>query len=336
MVKDNAMMDKLVSVVVPVYNVKEYLPKCLESLAMQDYENLQIVLVDDGSTDGCGEMCDNFAKGHINSEVIHQKNQGLSAARNCGTKASKGEYIAYIDSDDWVSPDYISHQMKLAEQYDADIVVMRQQSVWNGLDPERVNYSEEKITCYNRINAIETLIYGYDIQSSACKLFKREIITYHPFPVGKLYEDFAIMYQVFSDADRIVVSSLPLYCYRRRKGSIINETFDSRHLAILEHSNQLYDFITKKYPELTKAAGYRCAYSVTELVPKIISANDHELFHFAKKELSKHFDDLVFNKKAKNKIKIRGIAIMCGMMITKIEIRFEAFAKRMMGKNLYG
>jgi glycosyltransferase involved in cell wall biosynthesis len=328
-------MNEKVSVIVPVYNVKDYLPKCLESLSKQDYENLQIILVDDGATDGCGKMCDLFAEKHSNVEVIHQRNQGLSAARNSGTQKAKGEYIAYIDSDDWVTDDYISHQMRLVKQYDADIVVMRQQSVWDGLDPEPVNYSEEKVTCYNRVEAIETMIYGYKIQTSACKLFRRDIISKHPFPVGELYEDSAIMYQVFSDANRIVASNLPLYCYRRRSGSIINEKFDSRHLVILEHSNQLYEFIKNNYPQLLQAAGYRCAYSVTELAPKVIAANDMKLFMYIQDELCKHYDDLIHNKKAKTKIKIRGFAVKHGVLMTKMEIKAEQTIKKMMGKKLY-
>ena len=329
-------MGKKVTVVVPVYNVEEYLPKCLDSLAGQDYDNLQIVLVDDGSTDGSGKICDKYVNEHHNAEVIHQENQGLSAARNSGTKRSTGYYIAYVDSDDWVSHDYISYQVTLAERYDADIVVVRQQSVWNGINSEEIDYNGEEIVCYNQEEALETMLYGYKLQTSACKLFKREIMLNHPFPVGELYEDAAIMYNVFCDVNTVVASNLPLYCYRRRKGSIVNERFDTRHLVIIEHSNQIYDLIKNKHPQLIQAAGYRHAYSITEIAPKILSANDLESFRFAQDELRKHYKDLMKNRKASNKIKIRGFAIKHGMVLAKMEIKAEAIYKRIIGKNLYG
>ena len=126
-------MDK-VSVIVPVYNVKKYLKQCVISILNQDYSNLELILVDDGSTDGSGDICDIFKDEFPSILVIHQENQGLSAARNTGTKAATGYYISYIDSDDWVTPDYISYQIKLAKKYNADIVVTRQQSVWDGKD----------------------------------------------------------------------------------------------------------------------------------------------------------------------------------------------------------
>ena len=329
-------MGETVSIIVPVYNVKQYLSKCLDSVIKQDYDDLQIIIVDDGSTDGSEAICDRYAETYDNIEVIHQKNQGLSAARNSGTKASVGKYIAYIDSDDWVSRDYISHQVALAEYYDADIVAVRQQSVWDGRAPEKANYDEETVTCYNREEALETMIYGYKLQTSACKLFKRNIIINHPFPVGELYEDAAIMFYVFHDAETIVVSNLPLYCYRRRRGSIINERFDPRHLVILDHSNQLYDFIKKEYPHLLQAAGYRCAYSVTEIAPKIVATNDRKMFRYIQKELCAHYNDLIHNPRAKNKIKIRGFAIKHGMIMTRLEIKTETILKRLMGKTLYG
>ena len=335
-IRPEEKMKKKVSVVVPVYNVKEYLPTCLESLERQNYDNLQVILVDDGSTDGSGEICDQYADKQSNTEVIHQENQGLSGARNSGTKVSTGYYIAYIDSDDWVSHDYISHQVELAERYNADIVAVRQQSVWEGLAPEKIDYSGETIICYNQEEALETMLYGYKLQTSACKLFKREIISKYPFPVGELYEDAAIMYNVFCDVNSVVVSNLPLYCYRRRKGSIINERFDPRHLVIIEHANQIYDLIKNKHPQLIQAAGYRHAYSITEIAPKILSAENLELFRFAQEELKKHYNDLMRNKKASKKIKIRGFAIKHGMIFTKMERKAETIYKTIIGKNLYG
>lgn len=231
-------MDK-VSVIVPVYNVKKYLKQCVISILNQDYSNLELILVDDGATDGSGDICDIFKDEFPSILVIHQENQGLSAARNTGTKAATGYYISYIDSDDWVTPDYISYQIKLAKKYNADIVVTRQQSVWDGKDPHPVNYSEEEIKVYTKTEALETILYGYKIQMSACKLFKANIVSKYPFPVGTLYEDLGMMYKVFSDAEVIVHSNLPMYNYGEGQEalSMINLTKEDWLLLNIQMNN---------------------------------------------------------------------------------------------------
>lgn len=328
-------MDK-VSVIVPVYNVKKYLKQCVNSILNQDYSNLELILVDDGSTDGSGDMCDSFKDKFPSILVIHQENLGLSAARNTGTKAATGYYIAYIDSDDWVTPDYISYQVKLAKKYNADIVVTRQQSVWDGTDPQPINYSAEEIKLYTKTEALETILYGYKMQMSACKLFKANIVSKYPFPVGALYEDLGMMYKVFSDAEIIVHSNLPMYNYRRRAGSIINDKFDKRRLVIIKHSNEQYEFIKEKYPQLTRASSYRCAYSTTEIAPMIIAANDDDALTIIRAELMKHYHNLIYNPKASFKVKIRGFALICGKKVAKIEIWAEKILKMKMKKNLFG
>lgn len=328
-------MDK-VSVIVPVYNTIKYLKQCVNSILNQDYCNLELILVDDGSTDGSGDVCDDFKKEFPSIIVIHQENQGLSAARNTGTKAATGYYIAYIDSDDWVTPNYISYQINLAKKYNADIVVTRQQSVWDGATPQSVDYSIEEITLYTKTEALETILYGYKMQMSACKLFKANIVRKYPFPVGALYEDLGMMYKVFSDAEIVVHSNLPMYNYRRRAGSIINDKFDKRRLVIIKHSNEQYEFIKKNYPQLIRASSYRCAYSATEIAPMIIAANDDEALTIIRAELMKHYRDLIYNPKASLKIKIRGLALILGKRVAKIEIWAEKIYKIRMKKELFG
>ncbi len=328
-------MHKKVSLIVPVYNVKPYLRKCVNSIKKQDYENIEIILVDDGSTDGSSEMCDELAKDDARIRVIHQKNQGLSGARNTGTKEAIGDYIAYVDSDDWVSENYISHQMAIARDYDADIVVTKQLSVWEGNEDFEVSDIQEQLFEYNKIEALEALLYGYDIQCSACKLFKANLIKKHPFPMGALYEDLGMMYKVFGDADKVVRSTLPMYFYRRRAGSIINGNFDERHLVIIDHAHKQYDYIALFFPSLIKAASYRCAYVVTEIAPMVLRSKDRKVFNQIQKELFIHKKDLFFNKKAGLKVKVRGLAILCGIHVANAESGLEVFLKKKMKKDLY-
>ena len=328
-------MKNKVSIIVPIYNVEKYLMKCVDSILAQDYPDLEIILVDDGSPDGCGEMCDRIREEHDEVIVIHKENGGLSSARNAGTDIASGDYIAYIDSDDWVSRDYISHQMAMIKKYHADIAAMRFLPIWRGQQEPEIDYSSEEIKLYNKVDALEAILYGYEIPVSACKLFKAELIKRHPFPLGKLYEDVGMMYKVFSDAELVVTSSLPMYYYRRREDSIIHEKFDKRHLVIIDHAEQQYSFIKENYPELIHGAGYRCAYVSTEIAPMIVSSNDKESFKIIQDELKKHKKDLLFNPKARPKYKIRGAALLMGFQTVKIETALENKIKKAMKKNMY-
>ncbi len=329
-------MIDLVSIVVPVYNVKPYLYQCINSIIKQDYTNLEIIIVDDGSTDGCAAICDEYAAKDDRIQVVHKTNGGLSSARNAGTKIAKGKYIAFIDSDDWVSEDYISHQIRLANQYKADIIVMGHCSIWEGGEAPKIDYSNEKISEYSKIEALEAILYGFKMQVSACKMFKTELIKRYPFPVGALYEDLGMMYKVFGDAEIVVQSNLPMYYYRRRNGSIINEKFDSRHLVIIDHAQKQYDYIKDNYPQLLKAASYRCAYVVTELSPKVLNVNDKATFMKIRKVLIQHKKDILFNHKVQSKCKIRAFAILCGYTPAKIETKTEKIIKRIENKNTFG
>lgn len=328
-------MNTKVSVIVPVYNVKQYIDQCLDSLLHQDYADYEVILVDDGSTDGSGTICDAVAGTNDNVKVIHQENQGLSAARNSGTAVATGEYVAYVDSDDWVAENYISYQMKLALAYDADIVTVRQQSMWNGSKLGPTDYSIEKVERFNTSEAMEEICYGDKMGFSACKLFRKEIVKKYSFPEGALYEDLAVMYKIFGDAKYIVYSNLPLYFYRRREGSIKNGKFDKRHLCLIDHANQMYEFVEKNYPDLLLAAGYRCAYSATELAPMIISANDRAAFELIQAQLNKHFRAIVHNKRVRMKYKVRGFAIKLGMGFARTEFTVEKQLKKIIKRQLY-
>jgi len=328
-------MDKKVSVIIPVYNVEKYLAQCVDSVLSQDYKNLEVILVDDGSKDSCGAMCDDYKSKDDRVVVVHKANGGLSSARNAGTAVATGDYVAYVDSDDWVSEDYVSYLLGLAEKHGADIVSARLQTVWDNNSPEAIDYSSEEVYVFDRKSALAEMLYGYKIMVTACKLFRTDIAKDHPFPEGVLYEDLGVMYKFFNDSDKIVSSNLPMYYYRRRSGSIMNEKFDKRHLVILEHANNQYEFIKSNYPELVTAAGYRCAFSVTKLAPMVVDAKDKETFKILQNELKDHYQQLSKNPKAYRKIKVRGFMIKHGYGLSCVYFKTEKFLKKLMGKNMY-
>ncbi|MCM1500999.1 MAG: glycosyltransferase [Clostridium sp.] len=197
-----------VSVIVPVYNVMPYLRKCIDSIVNQTYEQLEILLVDDGSTDGSGKVCDEYAEHDCRVRVIHKKNGGLSDARNVGIEAATGEYVAFIDSDDFVSEAFIEVMLKALCDSHADMsMVKRESAFWDGekLDNNipiiRTADDNIQVSVLNPHDALERMLYR-DINTGAqFKFLKREILGDIRFPVGWLYEDMATTYKMIQSSE---------------------------------------------------------------------------------------------------------------------------------------
>lgn len=211
----------LISVIVPVYNVGEYLCECVDSILSQTYQNLEIILVDDGSTDNCPGLCDSYLKKDSRVKVIHQNNQGASATRNTGYMASQGRYIAFIDADDVICDTYIETLHTLLLKYNAQIATC----AYTRLKEELGNKAAAKdylITSdkmlkewHGRRKAIETVVWN--------KLYDRLVFEAFqdckPFPEGKAYEDIYTSHLFVGNAEHIAVTDLKLYFYRKRIGS---------------------------------------------------------------------------------------------------------------------
>lgn len=243
-------MNECISIIVPVYNVEQYLDECIQSIINQTYSNLEIILIDDGSTDSSSKMCDCYANQDSRIKVIHQKNAGLSAARNIGTNMATGQYITYIDSDDYIAKDYIECLYEMIEKYNADIAICRFRYVY-GTNEEDVD-GKEAIFSYNKTEALRTLLLENEFgHYTHQKLFKKEIVQQYPFPVGKIYEDIATTYLYFDAANTIVYSQKQLYYYRQRPGSIITGAYNEKNkFDVLNTLDSMEEFLRKKHPDL--------------------------------------------------------------------------------------
>lgn len=234
-----------VSVIVPVYNVENYLRKCIDSIIYQTYEYMEIILIDDGSIDGSGDICDEYAVMDSRVKVIHKANGGLSDARNVGIDAATGMYIAFIDSDDFISVFFIELMLKALIENDADLsMVRREVAFWDGnqLDDEvpilKSTDESVKISVLNAHDALERMLYQ-DINTGAqFKFLKRNILGNIRFPLGCLYEDMATTYKMIQASKRIAVVDASIYAYRKRADSIIRQKYDSRKLAMLSIMKQ--------------------------------------------------------------------------------------------------
>ena len=236
-----------VSVIVPVYNVAPYLREALDSVVGQSYRNLEIIIVDDGSTDGSAEICDEY-RSDPRVRVIHQENRGLSNARNVGLDVSSGVYIAFLDSDDAFHPDFIQKMVDKIE--DADVAVCRFEVHQGTLESRGQIYPRMKEGVYNREESLRALADGKINVSVWNKLYRRELWREIRFPDGHNYEDIHTTYRIFDCCRRVKVQDRALYLHRRRPGSITHvwtkKNIEDKKLAY----ENLYAFIKEHTPEV--------------------------------------------------------------------------------------
>lgn len=246
----------LISVIVPVYNVERYLKRCVGSVLRQTYTNLEIYLVDDGSTDGCPELCDSFAKKDARIKVIHKENRGLSDARNVAIDICKGDFIFCLDSDDFIADDTIELLYGSLARNDADIATC-------GF----VNYYKEKPDIAGGNNtelvlgteaALENMLYQKDVTTSAWgKLYKRELFDGVRYPKGKICEDLDTTYKLFSRSKMVVIHTAVKLFYQQRTDSIINSQFSPKRMDALQFAKDLVRYIDVNHPRVGAAARNR-------------------------------------------------------------------------------
>lgn len=248
MLKDDYIMEELISVIVAVYNVESYIGRCIEGIMRQTYRNLEIVLVDDGSTDDSGVICDRYAKIDERIIVIHQKNQGLSAARNYGIKIGRGHYFSFIDGDDFIEKNFIKQLHRVMSEAKVDLVCCRSIDFLDG-DDERVEKYWEKnknmtvtYQIYSSLEILEKALYQtISITGAPLKLYHKKLFEDIKFPEGKYFEDVATTYKFILKANYVAILSNRPYAYRMRSGSIMNQSFDKKKLDCIWASKQLYD-----------------------------------------------------------------------------------------------
>lgn len=217
---------KKLSVIVPVYKVEPYIHKCVDSILNQTYTNLEVILVDDGSPDNCGKICDEYAEKDSRVKVIHKKNGGLSDARNAGIDIAAGDIIGFIDSDDYIEPYMYQEMIDYMQLNNLDIVCADTNQVKENKIKYKPRYKENKI--WEKNEALYEILNGSLDNSAVNKIYKRRVISNIRFPKGRVYEDVATTYQFIYNADKIGYLSKPYYYYIKRSGSIVATGFNSK------------------------------------------------------------------------------------------------------------
>ena len=305
-------MGPRISIVVPVYNVEPYLDRCIQSILNQTYTNLEILLIDDGSTDRSGEICDRYGKLDARIRVIHKDNGGLSDARNAGLDAMTGAYVICIDSDDFVSKFHVENLYRTLVHTGSQIACSQIVKFYDK-DP----MPEERAFCTDYVDVrkkeafFEKMLYQDMVDVNAtCKIFKSDLFRNVRFQKGKLYEDVITTYRVIDQVDRIGLYSRKEYYYYQRENSIAQAKFDLRKMDCIAHGKELEAFIALHYPKLTKAAQCRYFSAVCNILFLIPQGEYEDERDFLWTEIKKYRRTILFDTKGRKKARL-GAAVSC-------------------------
>jgi glycosyltransferase involved in cell wall biosynthesis len=263
------------SIIVPIYNVEKYLEKCIKTILSQTYKDFELILVDDGSPDKCGIICDEYLKLDNRIRVVHKKNGGLSSARNAGLKIATGEYVAFVDSDDWIEKNMYKKLYREAKKNNGDIV----QCKFLKVNEEYTQINNNKIGNINIINNLEALNNLYNeryIETVVTwnKIYRRCLFDNIIFPEGKIHEDEFTTHKLLYKANKVVLIDEELYYYRQTPNSIMNSGFNIKRLDGLEAISQrmeffkqirnkdLYEKTLRKYEYILKKNYFMCESSL--------------------------------------------------------------------------
>lgn len=257
-----------ISIIIPVYNVEKYIKRCLESILAQTFKDYEVILVDDGSTDKSSEICNEYALKDSRIKVIHQKNSGASAARNAGLKIAGGEYIGFIDSDDYIAKDMYETLYKLITKYNTDIAIC-------GLLHEYKNYTvdpypHEEESKISGLEALKIALIGKKFSVNVYnKIYKKDLFKDIQFPKLKFAEDGYVLTRILYKAKSVAYNTSPKYFWQHHKGSVTNSSFDKREWETVKVYTENLNFIKENCPSLILEATCRYYLAYFWLIDKI-------------------------------------------------------------------
>ena len=301
--------EELISAIVPIYNVRPYLEKCFDSIARQSYQNLEIILVDDGSTDGSGELCEDLSKRDGRVRVIHKKNGGLGSARNAGIDAARGAILSFVDSDDWIEPGMYETLSGIMCRENAQIIACGIKRV---SETGEVSYYQDNLkerSVYTREEALLELPKNERLSNSMCnKLFRRETIQGLHINEQIYYEDNPFTPQCIARAERIAYTAEPFYCYFERTGSISRKKFSEREFDRVTADRMRLEFYHEHFPQCEYAAAIAYIGSGLKVYYQSRRCQEARKRRVQLKEELKrtirYYPDLPFTKKQRAKAKL--------------------------------
>ncbi|WP_346867987.1 MULTISPECIES: glycosyltransferase family 2 protein [unclassified Clostridium] len=297
-----------ISIIIPIYKVEEYLPRCIDSILAQTFTNFEVILVNDGSPDGSGKICDEYAERDSRIKVVHKENGGLSSARNAGISISSGKYIGFVDSDDYINKDMYSKLYELCERTNSQIGIC---NFKREVNVELQDVDDELIIKeLDNQAAMKELFRGVLYRFSACnKLFHSSCFNGVKFPEGRIHEDLATTYKLFSNSRKSVYTNYPGYVYVKRENSILTDKYNSKRLQAFLTWEEILKFMMEKYLELKEEYIACFAYwsidNIIYISRDIESANRSKYIKEIILLLKKYYKDIMINHKLSLKCKVR-------------------------------
>lgn len=304
----------MISIIVPIYNVEKYLRKCVDSLIRQTNTDIEIILVDDGSTDSSGNICDELSTIDARIKVIHKKNGGLSSARNAGIDVAKGDYLAFVDSDDFVELDMYAVLLEGIKKSGKNISCCgRMVDIFGQYS--NIEFVIDSPKTFTKDEAIREILYLENIDVSACdKLYDKKLFSNVRYPEGKISEDAAVIFEIVQNSNGIYHVGKPYYHYVFRNNSITKSKYSEKKHDVINNLENTKNFLEKNYPNFLYDYKVYCAVSVGALI--LDMENDPDSLrqypgHYS--EYCKIFKDnvntAIKSKKVNKKMKIRLLAI---------------------------
>ena len=276
------MNKPLISVIIPVYNVEKYLNKCLESVIAQTETRLEIIIVDDGSTDRSGKICDDFISRDKRIRVFHKENEGVSCARNFGIDHASGRYLGFVDSDDYIAPDMYETLLEILERYSAQMSMCGLYDIFDG--KPRTVFEHIETYAVDREDAIRMVMEAEVVSVTPVnKLYSRELFNEIRFPIGKTAEDAFVMLELLGNCDKVAITNAQKYFYIHRGESITTSAFSLKNLDAIEAYEKNYDIIKKNYPSLLDVAQMRLCWAYFYVLDRVVFDNTGDYEQIRKK-----------------------------------------------------
>ncbi len=308
-------MNDLISIIIPVYNVEKYLSNCIDSVIGQTYKNIEIILIDDGSTDGSKRICEEYQKKDSRIRYMYEENSGAASARNLGINNSNGKYIAFIDADDIVKENYVEYMYKLILKYNTNMSIAaysivsknKATDIGNGYEEELLNVE----TCLERLLCEK----GFTV-SPCAKLYDRSLFNDVKYPEGKLFEDNATTYKLIMKCNKIAYGNESIYSYYKRENSAMTSKFNMKKLDLIELTDEMCDVIDVEYPKLKFSTDKRRITSrfsiLRQMLVEKLNKEQKEVVQQIKQYIIARKKQIIKNPQIDKRDKIALISIMIG------------------------
>lgn len=319
------MIEELISIIVPIYNVEKYLRRCIESIMNQTYKNLEIILIDDGSEDNSGKICDEYVEKDSRIKVIHKKNGGLSDARNSGLKIAEGKYVGFVDSDDYIAVDMYEYLFNLIKNNDACISICNFEKIWDNIEKKdkEIEFKQSELVLDSK-EALKSIIDDKKLKSYAWnKLYKIELFKDIEYPKGLNMEDIATTYRLIYKSKKVVIGNEKKYYYIQREGSILNSKKSKYYIDYFNVFYERFLFFIKnnlKYDNVYL--------SMINFILSFYLIKGNEVDRFRKeKNVRKILKDVIMQcNKEKIKIKLK-LLLRCEVLLINEKVYINIFRR---------